>query len=251
MVLGVAAALAAPATWTVSTAAREYTGISTSPEAGPLFADWEFVDAPPEVRAQLSAAAAEFLKPENLGQVLGPTVPAAADLAALRFAAERSDGRRYALAVSDAVRAADLIADSGASVLPMGGFTGRVPFPDREHFLSLLRAGSCATCWPSRRPSRARRRRPPRTWSGWRRTARRSIRPSTAWARPRPTRRPGPGSGAEPALRLCGPGAGGPVTDRRTDGGGPPPTAAGDRPGATRPAGPAVRRRSRPRAAGS
>ncbi|GAA2801061.1 glycosyltransferase family 39 protein [Kitasatospora sp. CM 4170] len=141
VVLGVAAALAAPATWTVSTAAREYTGISTSPEAGPLFADWEFVDAPPEVRAQLSAAAAEFLKPENLGQVLGPTVPAAADLAALRFAAERSDGRRYALAVSDAVRAADLIADSGASVLPMGGFTGRVPFPDREHFLSLLRAG--------------------------------------------------------------------------------------------------------------
>ncbi len=48
---------------------------------------------------------------------------------------------RYALAVDGAGPAATLISQAGASVLPMGGYSAKTPFPTGDQFQALIRSG--------------------------------------------------------------------------------------------------------------
>ncbi|QUQ63190.1 ArnT family glycosyltransferase [Kutzneria sp. CA-103260] len=108
-VVGLVAMLITPAAWTLSTDARVATADAASPAAG-----------------------APHHKPHGLS---------AKDEELVSWLRTNSGGARYLMAVDGAGSAAAIIAHTGASVLPMGGFTGRTPFPTTEQFLDLIRGG--------------------------------------------------------------------------------------------------------------
>ena len=109
LVVGLVAVLITPAVWTLSTDARVATADAASPAAG-----------------------ASHHKPH---------VPSAKDEETVSWLRANSGDARYLMAVDGAGSAAAIIAHTGASVLPMGGFTGRTPFPSTEQFLDLIRTG--------------------------------------------------------------------------------------------------------------
>ncbi len=108
-VVGLVAMLITPAAWTLSTDARVATADAASPAAG----------APHHKPHVLST------KDEEL----------------ISWLRANSDAR-YLMAVAGAGSAAAIIAHTGASILPMGGFTGKTPFPSTRQFLDLIRDGA-------------------------------------------------------------------------------------------------------------
>lgn len=109
-VVGLVAILITPAAWTLSTDARVATADAASPAAG-----------------------APHRKPHGVSTK---------DEEMLSWLRANSGGTRYLMAVDGAGSAAAIIAHTGASVLPMGGFTGQTPFPTTTQFLDLIRDGA-------------------------------------------------------------------------------------------------------------
>ncbi|EWM18346.1 glycosyltransferase, family 39 [Kutzneria sp. 744] len=63
------------------------------------------------------------------------------DRSLLDYVQRGSGNARYVLAVDGAGPAATLISQAGASVLPMGGFSAKTPFPTASEFRSLIHTG--------------------------------------------------------------------------------------------------------------
>jgi hypothetical protein len=59
----------------------------------------------------------------------------------LDYAQEHRDGARYVLTVSNVLSATPYILDAGADVLPVGGFSGQVPFPTLTQFEQYVASG--------------------------------------------------------------------------------------------------------------
>jgi len=108
-VVGLVAVLITPAAWTLSTDAK----VSRANAANPA------VDAKPR-------------KPHLLSKE---------DRELLDFVLGGSGNARYVLAVDGAGPAATLISQAGASVLPMGGFSAKTPFPTGGQFRALIASG--------------------------------------------------------------------------------------------------------------
>ncbi|MFC0542117.1 glycosyltransferase family 39 protein [Kutzneria chonburiensis] len=108
-VVGLVAVLITPTAWTLSTDVRVVTADAASPAAG-----------------------------AKHRQSHGVSV---ADEELLSWLRANNSGTRYLMAVDGAGSAAAIIAHTGASVLPMGGFTGRTPFPTNAQFLALIHNG--------------------------------------------------------------------------------------------------------------
>ncbi|MFI9385039.1 ArnT family glycosyltransferase [Kutzneria sp. NPDC052558] len=109
-VVGLVAMLMTPAAWTLSTDAKVATADAASPAAG----------APHRKPSGVSTKDAELLD----------------------WLRVNNSGTRYLMAVDGAGSAAAIIAHTGASILPMGGFTGRTPFPTTAQFVDLIRSGA-------------------------------------------------------------------------------------------------------------
>jgi 4-amino-4-deoxy-L-arabinose transferase-like glycosyltransferase len=107
--VGLVAVLITPAAWTLSTD----TAVDRANAANPA------VDAKPR-------------KPHLLSKE---------DRELLAYVRHGSGDARYVLAVDGAGPAATLISQAGASVLPMGGFSTKTPFPTASQFQSLIRSG--------------------------------------------------------------------------------------------------------------
>jgi 4-amino-4-deoxy-L-arabinose transferase-like glycosyltransferase len=108
-VIGLVAVLITPAAWTFSTDVK----VSRANAANPA------VDAKPR-------------KPHLLSKE---------DRELLDYVQRGSGNARYVLAVDGAGPAATLISQAGASVLPMGGFSAKTPFPTAEQFRALITSG--------------------------------------------------------------------------------------------------------------
>ncbi|MFC0437806.1 glycosyltransferase family 39 protein [Kutzneria buriramensis] len=107
--IGLVAVLITPAAWTLSTDSSVARANAANPSAG----------APPR-------------KPHLLSKE---------DLELLAFVRQGSVNARYVLAVDGAGPAATLISQAGASVLPMGGYSAKTPFPSAEQFQGLIHSG--------------------------------------------------------------------------------------------------------------
>jgi 4-amino-4-deoxy-L-arabinose transferase-like glycosyltransferase len=108
-VVGLVAVLITPAAWTLSTDSK----VAKANAANPA------VDAKPR-------------KPHLLSKQ---------DRELLDYVQRGSGNARYVLAVDGAGPAATLISQAGASVLPMGGFSAKTPFPTASEFQSLIHTG--------------------------------------------------------------------------------------------------------------
>ncbi|MBB5895910.1 ArnT family glycosyltransferase [Kutzneria kofuensis] len=108
-VIGLVAVLITPAAWTLSTDSYVARANAANPSA----------DAKPR-------------KPHLLSKE---------DRELLDFVRRGSGNARYVLAVDGAGPAATLISQAGASVLPMGGYSAKTPFPTAEQFRSLIHTG--------------------------------------------------------------------------------------------------------------
>jgi hypothetical protein len=68
------------------------------------------------------------------------TTPSAQTKALLAYLRSQQHGEKYLVAATGSQEAGPLIM-AGASVLPMGGFTGQVPFPTTNQLASLVAKG--------------------------------------------------------------------------------------------------------------
>jgi 4-amino-4-deoxy-L-arabinose transferase-like glycosyltransferase len=147
--------LVAPTTWAASTVDAQYVGTPIGPVAGPV------MDNPGAARGgPVRAVGPAGSGPEQSGPVMvdpgspvgpgvvggGPKVfnrstgPDTAVAAILTYLRAHQSGERYLLAASGAQLAGQFIL-SGASVLPIGGFSGRVPFPTADGLAGLVASG--------------------------------------------------------------------------------------------------------------
>jgi 4-amino-4-deoxy-L-arabinose transferase-like glycosyltransferase len=108
-VVGLVAVLITPAAWTLSTDSKVAKANAANPS----------VDAKPR-------------KPHLLSKE---------DHELLDYVRHGSGNARYVLAVDGAGPAATLISQAGASVLPMGGFSAKTPFPTAGQFRALITSG--------------------------------------------------------------------------------------------------------------
>ena len=67
---------------------------------------------------------------------------AKADLALIGYLRAHRGNARYLAAVDGSNTAAPFIIGTGASLLPMGGYTGNTPFPATPQFLAMVRTGT-------------------------------------------------------------------------------------------------------------
>lgn len=107
--IGLVAVLITPAAWTLSTDSSVARADAANPAAG-----------------------APLRKPHLLSKE---------DRELLAFVRQGSVNARYLLAVDGAGPAATLISQAGASVLPMGGYSAKTPFPSAAQFQALIRSG--------------------------------------------------------------------------------------------------------------
>ena len=106
-IVGLVAVLITPAAWTLSTDSSVASANAANPSVG-----------------------AKPRKPHLLSKE---------DRELLAFVQEGNT--RYVLAVDGAGPAATLISQAGASVLPMGGYSAKTPFPTAQQFRALIRTG--------------------------------------------------------------------------------------------------------------
>jgi 4-amino-4-deoxy-L-arabinose transferase-like glycosyltransferase len=125
---GVAAMLAYPAAWSLSTLDSRYTGTVLETAAGPAGQ----VD---------SAARPAWLPPNALGAGAPDGTLTAAQRHLMDFVTAHRDGARYLFATDSWNAASPYVLATGAAVLPMGGFTGQVPAPTLNEFRHLVDTG--------------------------------------------------------------------------------------------------------------
>jgi hypothetical protein len=138
------ALLAAPATWAASTVDAAYSGSSIGPAAGPVAAfgpggggggGGRFPGGAPA--GGVPGGAAGFAGGGPAGFAGGGGADASSLVAWLK---SHQPGSRYLLAVQGSQQAGPYVL-AGASVLPMGGFSGRIPFPTTDQLASLVSTG--------------------------------------------------------------------------------------------------------------
>lgn len=115
---GVAAMLAAPATWAASVLDESYAGSSLNAGAGPV--DGGFGDG-------LAGSAATTLS--------------SSERAIYDYVSAHRDGASYLMAVSSWTEAWPYIEATGQEVMPMGGFSGTVPEPSLAKVKQLVSSG--------------------------------------------------------------------------------------------------------------
>jgi 4-amino-4-deoxy-L-arabinose transferase-like glycosyltransferase len=120
---GVAAVLALPTAWAVSSVDPLYAGAATSPLAGPVGGTY----------AALSHHQASISR-------TGLSTPSARDKSLLAYLRDHRHGEKYLLATQAAYPAEPLLRAASEPLLVMGGFTGLTPFPTAAQ-LSTLVAG--------------------------------------------------------------------------------------------------------------
>jgi hypothetical protein len=118
LVAGIAAVLIAPAAWAASTLDTRYDGSVQDAYAGPA------VGLPANIPAPAESSG------------LTPS-----ERAILRYATTHRHGARYLFATDSWTTASHYILITGASVLPMGGFSGMTPFPTLPQFQRLVSTG--------------------------------------------------------------------------------------------------------------
>lgn len=179
--LGIAAAMAsvvamvlAPAAWALSTVDPSHTGSAIGPSAG-VGGDAAAVAAgvinPAALGPGAGAGARPGLVPAARTRLLGAgtaAAPGAAGIAdrtsprgqqLLDYLTSQHQGQKYLVATQAAESASDLLL-SGKSVLPMGGFGGRAPFPTTDQLADMVAGGQLrfillapARPDPARRPA--------------------------------------------------------------------------------------------------
>ncbi len=151
----VLAVLVAPTAWTVATIDSRYGGSAIAPAAGPMTRPGAGVPGPggrpandgqPAGRGQVRASG----QLPGAGYARGGGQPpggfgdgAQADAQAQQLVAwlrTHEPGSTYLLAVQGSSQAGQYIL-AGASVLPMGGFSGQVPFPTNDQLATLVADG--------------------------------------------------------------------------------------------------------------
>ena len=145
----VLAVLVAPTVWTVATIDSRYGGSAIAPAAGPMTRPGAGIPG-------AGGRAANAGEPQGGGQVpgaryarVGGQPPGDSALAhkrtrrlskSSRGSELTSRGSTYLLAVQGSSQAGEYIL-AGASVLPMGGFSGQVPFPTNDQLATLVADG--------------------------------------------------------------------------------------------------------------
>ena len=132
LAVGVAAMLAAPASWSASVLDANYTGTSFDASAGP-----------PEGHGLFS-----FFQGPVLGGVFGssPTLTPQTQ-AVYDYVNARRDGAAYLLAVPSWTQASRFILATGQEALPLGGFSGTVHTPPLARVQDLVRTGQLRFFW--------------------------------------------------------------------------------------------------------
>jgi hypothetical protein len=125
---GIAAMLAYPTAWSLSTVDSKYTGTVLETAAGPAG------QVDPTARPA-------WLPPNALGASAPDGTLTAQQQRLLDFVTAQGNGARYLFATDSWSAAAPYVLATGAAVLPMGGFTGRVPAPTLESFRHLVDTG--------------------------------------------------------------------------------------------------------------
>ena len=122
-------AMLGPAWWSFAMVNPRYAGTANDAYAGPQNAQTASIIAPPE-------------GPYGVGLDSNRAVPqtAALESAIYDFSAARAAGDRYVLAVDSWRVSAPLIFSDRLRVLPIGGFTSRVPSPDLKTLRFLIAA---------------------------------------------------------------------------------------------------------------
>lgn len=163
--LAIVATLLAPAVWAVSTTDATYRGSSRAPSAGPETGEGPGAGQGPGRDAHRGAAlpgngplpgggavpgggAMPGSPPEGTRGGGAPgggldgtgTEPSAQVRALVAYLRAHHDGEKYLAAVQGASSAGQFLV-AGADVLPMGGFTGQVPFPSVDRLSALVAAG--------------------------------------------------------------------------------------------------------------
>ncbi|GAB3484186.1 glycosyltransferase family 39 protein [Amycolatopsis cihanbeyliensis] len=140
---GLVAMLLAPAAWTVATTDKAaYSGIMANPAAGPMGAELQYADLPADQKQSMLAALekqAEMIvasMEQSGGRMLSPE-----GQALLRHARSGTDGQKYLFATPDSGLASAFIIEHGASILPIGGFVGDIPFPAERDFVRHVESG--------------------------------------------------------------------------------------------------------------
>jgi len=141
----VVAVLLAPTAWAVSTVDSRYGGFGIGPAAGPMARFGPRGGMPPAVRERFSERRAhDGQDPPRGGQPPGGFGDGAEASAQTRqlvaWLQDHQPGSKYLLAVQGSNQAGQYIL-AGASVLPMGGFSGRVPFPTTGQLAKLVTDG--------------------------------------------------------------------------------------------------------------
>ncbi len=145
----VLAVLVAPTAWTVATIDSRYGGSAIAPAAGPMTRPGAGIPG-------AGGRAANAGEPPGGGQVPGARYArvggqppggfgagAQANAQAQQLVAwlrAHQPGSTYLLAVQGSSQAGEYIL-AGASVLPMGGFSGQVPFPTNDQLATLVADG--------------------------------------------------------------------------------------------------------------
>jgi 4-amino-4-deoxy-L-arabinose transferase-like glycosyltransferase len=130
--LGIAAMLAAPATWTASVLDVKYAGTSFDASAGP-----------PQGHGLFSA-----LRGPVLGEAFGSTQTLTPQTQAIYdYVSSHRDGATYLLAVPSWTEASRFIMASGQEAMPLGGFSGTVRTPTLARVQYLVRTGQLRFFW--------------------------------------------------------------------------------------------------------
>jgi 4-amino-4-deoxy-L-arabinose transferase-like glycosyltransferase len=162
LVAGVAAVLAAPATWAASVLDTKYGGSSLNAGAGPVDGGFgAFGGGGGARRTSAAARDAEALiddLPAGLTQRAGgggggaggfggglagssSTTLSSSERAIYDYVSAHRDGASYLMAVSSWSQAAPYIVATGQEVMPMGGFSGTVPEPSLAKVKELVSSG--------------------------------------------------------------------------------------------------------------
>ncbi|MDQ6739618.1 MAG: hypothetical protein M3021_04415 [Actinomycetota bacterium] len=133
--LTVCAVLVCPLIWSLSTLNPAYAGTANDAHAGPYFAS-------ANARQRMSATLNDGNYGIGLASNQAVTETAAAETAMYQYAIAHSGNTPYAIATDSWRSAAPLILHGGQRVLPIGGYSSRVPSPTVTEIKNLVANGS-------------------------------------------------------------------------------------------------------------
>jgi 4-amino-4-deoxy-L-arabinose transferase-like glycosyltransferase len=127
LAVGVAAMIAAPATWAASVLDAKYAGTSFDATAGPATGHGLFDSLRGSAVLADGFGATETLNP--------------VEVAFYRYVTARENGADYLLAIPSWTETSRYILSTGRETLPLGGFSGTVPTPTLDRVRDLVRTG--------------------------------------------------------------------------------------------------------------